>query len=786
MTTPLAKQRSEPDPTPVKGWFARTDERLFSGYVLDRSDPSRRFVVELVIDGIAVSSMRADIPVDDPVAREVGDGCFGFVFAPATTLLADAGMVEARIANLDIRIGDPIAVRASHRSSANVTGAGTVRWLGGLRFSGWIAPNAEDAFEVFVEVDGEPITTVTATGWAQSSAAPNDRRPVRAFQFHVPERFADGAVHRLVVTGPDGVDFPECPLAFVAFPDGLARTMDGLTALDSERLRGEMFDRLVPASLPMSAYPEWLERFPLEPPAPVAIQLAVVMVGPGSVEDTLAGLGDQTHPNWIAAALPAEDEAVAFEAAALRDFLSADAREASHVVFVLAGTELAPTALARIAAVFCGAPATPAVYCDFDLASRDGSPWPLALSAFDYERMLEQGGGAYLFAVDHGRAARAAAAGADTLFRLFNSVLDDPATPADEIVHLPGTAGTLPMLPPVSPRALVAATDAHLRARGIRAEVTASAGRLFPSVHVVRKVEASDVTVVIPTRDRHDLLRRCIESIEDAVAGANGRILVVDNDSSDPEAVRYLSNLSSRRVSVLHAPGPFNYARLNNLAVAASTSTQICLLNNDIEARDQDWLPEMLSRLADPGVGAVGALLVWPSGVVQHGGVVLGPGFRAAHAFTDRTEEDSGYADLLQVAHECSAVTAACLLTRRADWIAVGGLDEVFFPVNFNDVDYCLKLRARGRRVVLTPHARLLHRESASRGRDDRPDRAARYERELRMLRSRWGEVLAADPFYNPVLSLDPVPYSALAWPPRERHGRSATTPGPADVPDGF
>ena len=139
-----------------------------------------------------------------------------------------------------------------------------------------------------------------------------------------------------------------------------------------------------------------------------------------------------------------------------------------------------------------------------------------------------------------------------------------------------------------------------------------------------------------------------------------------------------------------------------------------------------------------------------------------------------------------RAAHECSAVTAACLLTRRQDYLDVGGMDELLFPVNFNDVDYCLKLRANGKRIVFTPHARLYHFESASRGHDKIPDRAARFARELQNLRARWGEHLIADPYYNPGLSLDATPFSALAWPPRPREARIVTTPVPIAIPPGF
>jgi GT2 family glycosyltransferase len=237
---------------------------------------------------------------------------------------------------------------------------------------------------------------------------------------------------------------------------------------------------------------------------------------------------------------------------------------------------------------------------------------------------------------------------------------------------------------------------------------------------------------------------------------------------------------------VLHVEGPFNFARLNNIATRTAAGDYICLLNNDVEAIDDRWLEEMLGRIAEPDVGAVGAQLLWPSGVIQHGGVVLGSAFSARHAFNDRIDGDPGPGDLLRVARQCGAVTAACLLTRRSDYLQVAGMDEINFSVGFNDVDYCLKLRAMGKRIIFTPHARLWHLESASRGHDDHPDRASRYRREVDALRARWAETLLADPCYSPLLSLDAVPYSALAWPPRSLEARWPAPPVLKDMPPGL
>ncbi len=249
-------------------------------------------------------------------------------------------------------------------------------------------------------------------------------------------------------------------------------------------------------------------------------------------------------------------------------------------------------------------------------------------------------------------------------------------------------------------------------------------------------------------------------------------MIVLDNDSSDPATLAYFEQAAQRGVRLIRIGGPFNFAKIVNKGASIATGQFLLLLNNDVEALGPGWLDEMLGRIAEPDVGAVGATLVWPSGVVQHGGVVLGPGFDASHAFNDRIDGDPGYADLLRAAHEVSAVTAACLLTDRSLFLDVGGFDGMHFPVNYNDVDYCLKLRARGLRVVQTPYAKLLHRQSASRGLDLRADQHERLQREVRNLRAAWGDVLLSDPYYSPLLSLDNIPFTGLAWPPRPARPR--------------
>jgi GT2 family glycosyltransferase len=379
------------------------------------------------------------------------------------------------------------------------------------------------------------------------------------------------------------------------------------------------------------------------------------------------------------------------------------------------------------------------------------------------------------------------AAGAADLYRVFNSMLDEDAGTCDDIVHLPGILGTLPAFDGADASAVLAAAGrAHLNRRGVVAEVVPGDGGTLPAVRIARNFERLRTTIVVVTRNGRNMLQDCIESIRSEAKRVEAEIIVVDNDSIDADTNDYLANIDGRFAKVLRVPGYFNLARLNNCAAQAAEGDVLCLLGYGVKALDGGWLAEMLGRISAPDVGAVGALLSWPGGVVQHGGIVLGPNFAAMHAFNDRIEADLGYSGLLRVAHECSAVTAACLVTRRRDYLDVGGMDEVRFPIHFNDVDYCLKLRARGKRIVFTPHARLLNCGSASRGPHVISERQGLHERELQNLRAKWGEVLAADPYYSPMLSLDPIPFSALAWPARSMEPRINAAPVPTDVPPGY
>jgi GT2 family glycosyltransferase len=280
------------------------------------------------------------------------------------------------------------------------------------------------------------------------------------------------------------------------------------------------------------------------------------------------------------------------------------------------------------------------------------------------------------------------------------------------------------------------------------------------------------VSVIIPTRDHVQLLRVCVNSIPKCASDISTDLIILNNGSSEPCTWQYFEEIKSERaVDVVDAFAPFNFSQLCNLGVRRSPNEHVLLMNNDVEARDTTWLSTMVAELDDPDVGAVGALLVYPDGYIQHGGITLGLGGAVArNSYQFQHPRSRIGRGLLKQRRDVSAVTAACLLTRKSLWDLVGGMDEENLAVAYNDVDYCLKLRQMGKRIVWTPHAVLVHRESVSRGPDRSEEAFRRFVKEETVMRERWGNLLKQDPYYNPNLSLtveasmlEPFPISLAA-----------------------
>lgn len=284
----------------------------------------------------------------------------------------------------------------------------------------------------------------------------------------------------------------------------------------------------------------------------------------------------------------------------------------------------------------------------------------------------------------------------------------------------------------------------HLERRGIAADVLN--GELANVYRVRPQILGNPlVSIIIPTRDGVSLLQRCITSIEQKTSYPHYEILVVDNGSVEPETAAYLRTLRHR---VLPFAEPFNFSRINNFAARQAHGSYLVLLNNDTEVISPEWLSSMLELCQMDGVGIVGGKLYYPDRSIQHAGVVLGlSGGVADHAHKHFPGHSYGYFGTLRCIRNYSAVTAACMMVRKEAYDAVGGFDEEL-QVAFNDIDFCLRVRDRGYRIVWTPYCELIHYESVSRGFD-------LNWREVEFMQRRWGQALLTDPYYNPNLTLE-------------------------------
>ena len=290
------------------------------------------------------------------------------------------------------------------------------------------------------------------------------------------------------------------------------------------------------------------------------------------------------------------------------------------------------------------------------------------------------------------------------------------------------------------------------------------------------------VSIIIPTKDGGELVERCLNSVFLKSTYPAFEVILVDNASTVPSSLAIFSRLKERyagRLRIIQDPcTPFNFSAVNNHGVREARGELVCLLNNDTEVITPGWLDEMASLMLQKDVGVVGARLWYPDNTLQHGGIILGIGGVAGHAQKGLRRGIWGYYGRTGLRQDLSAVTGACLMTRKRLFEALGGLDEQNLGVAFNDVDYCLKVREAGLRVVYTPYAELYHHESLTRGYEDSPEKIARFKREERHMQQRWAHWLSCDPAYNPNLTLKREDFS-LAWPPRRPFVLPGSEPAP-------
>ena len=463
-----------------------------------------------------------------------------------------------------------------------------------------------------------------------------------------------------------------------------------------------------------------------------------------ALQISIATLEAQSYTQWEVCVAPSWAEA----------FRQA---KGDYIAFLEAGDSLAPEALFELVARLQSEPALDVVYSDEDWLSESGRREdPLFKPDWDADLLLSTN---YLSRLGIFRRQLVSEAGGlqtssghAEVYGLLLRLTERTA----RIAHVPkvlyharrpaATADAV-LARHAANRDEVRAIDEALRRRGrpghAQAVFTRGGSRCYETRFEL--TQRPLVSIVIPTRDKRALLQTTLESIWARTEYHRYEIIVVDNQSTEPDAVQFLASLGSR-CQVHQWTKPFNYSALNNFGVSHARGEQLLFLNNDVEVIRPDWLLALLEHAQRPEVGAVGAKLLYADGRIQHAGVVVGINRAAANAFRSWPGETLGHPRLADLTRNCSAVTGACMMVPRRVFEEVGGFDEDLRVV-LNDVDLCLKIRQRGHLVVYTPHALLYHYEGSSRGRLHPPP-------DEKVFQERWHDFLdRGDPYYNPNLS---------------------------------
>jgi GT2 family glycosyltransferase len=440
-----------------------------------------------------------------------------------------------------------------------------------------------------------------------------------------------------------------------------------------------------------------------------------------------------------------------------------DAAQGDYIAFLAPGDMLPVHAIAEIVLALSRQPETVIVFTDEDWIDAHGNRRrPRFKDGWDWDAQL----GFDLmgrFSPMRREAALAAgglrnAAGLAAHYALHCRVAGEAG--AAGILHLASVLYHAAQQPAASTEAAdayaasarVVAQEAALQWEGVN--VVASAAPLSPWFNRIEwplPDPAPLVSILLPTRDRPELLEASALGVLQKTDYPAIELLILDNGSVEPETTALFGRLArDPRVRIMPMPGPFNYSKLNNDGAAAARGDILLLLNNDVEIIGADWLAEMVSLAVRPEIGCVGAKLLYADRRIQHAGVNMAPHTGCAHVGRLLDHAEAGIGGTLAVTRTHSAVTAACLAIRTEVFAEVGGLDEVAFRVGYNDVDLCLKVRDHGFRSVCSPFATLFHLESVSRGPNNDPEKRARERAENARIIGRWRELFLDDPCQNP------------------------------------
>ena len=768
--------------TTFRGAILGIQGDVLHGWAMDNAQPESRPVIEVLIDGASVALVRADQYEPNAPA---GDQYHGFAVQLRQSWLHEAHLITAHIANHSFVLEGQLSLpTVSSNDSTSITSQ--VWHTGGLRIGGWCWDPKEPSrhMEVTIREGGHLIGRALCNEHNQALAyrATSDH----GFAIDLPWALADGRVHELDIVNDIGQPLAGSPVRLCCWPEGVEGLLqqlepahDGaMVALLTEVAKDHA--RRLPRSAGWQQYPHWFKVFQLLDSLPTSqlkgkIGLLLLSEGDSKLEQfSLQSLGN-CHPGALSVAIAAPTNLLPALTKLLED-------GCDRILPLNAGDRLAALALEHFSSLLDDGSAWAFADCDRDgLQGERSLPWLKPVWDIDLFIGADIFSPGAIYGAHIVTQALALLACGDAVAPVHWHGLTAGIALATHnfglrVAHLPRVLYHRAAHTPASPEQSQPSLErlqalewlCGQLAPGAKVSQITSYPALFRA-HWPMPERLPRVTLIVPTRDQYKLLKTCVEGLLNDTDYPNLEIIVVDNQSSDPQTLAYLAEITERGIKVLAHPYPFNYAAINNRAVSVATGELIGLVNNDIQIIEPNWLKELVAQISRPEVGAVGAKLMWPNEMVQHGGVVVGVNGLAAHVGNYLNRKDPGYLGFNQIARQQTAVTAACLLVKRSILESVKGLNEEKFPVAFNDVDLCMRIRNEGWKIIWSPFAELIHAESASRGKDQTPEKQSRAMREQIEFINRWTALGFDDPFYSPALSIDYLsgPYGGLALPPK-------------------
>ena len=750
-----------------EAFFELSSYGVIKGYILDLHDPEKSVIGEIYCDGASIGMARADN--ETPVTSQKLS-FHGLHFEIPPKLLSKSRKYRVQIANTPASF--PVVDRMFARNVCANKPKSHISYNGGGVIRGWIRTSENEAVHnLKLLCDGHYISEIEVT---QRLPWVDNEEDVRGFRIDIPAQLYDGKVHSLSILEHNGKEIYGSPIEISLISRGLSAFFKShVLHLNDDRNDGgdlyeilNSFEKRYPRSIGFELYENWkrLHENNSITAKKDTSNILIIQIGLNKPLKRDQSKGFNQHGITLLKTSYQNLVKTLFSKAINYDYvLPVWEEDTITVEQIHYFVQQMKTGEAMIA------------YCDVDFfqpARKRIEPW--FRPAWDETMFLS------LDYISRGLCltGRSIKAASDLLgdkdgnrcLGWYDLVFGLISISRHRIMHIPKIlysckkGDRIQLLNNNSSRA-PALVNYLNREYGIDSPIIEAdlAGHLHIKWPIPKK--SPKVSIIIPTRDSCSLLKSCVESIRKFTDYANYELIIVDNQSSEAETVAYLDFLSGQGVRVIQYDKPFNYSDMHNCVMQQVAGPIVCFMNNDVSVVEPGWLREMVGQLLRKRVGAVGAKLLWPNNLVQHGGVVVGIDRLAAHIGNYLLADEPGYFWCNAESRELSAVTAACMVMRKKDFLSLGGFDANLFPIAFNDVDLCLRLRQKGFRIVWTPHARLIHLESASRGRDMTPSQRARSQREEREFRKKWTNGDWQDPYYNPNLSQDFLtgPYGGLA-----------------------